>query len=116
MKPSASILAVLGLRTEILSPSLKEVPAEANIDLHSDSLGNGGRADRGVSFGLEVEVEYEEEREAVCRIRSGRVDETDVGLKPGREAYFSDTLETREVENIVLLDLHVLKVWQTERS
>ena len=102
MKPSARALAVLGFRIDILSRSPRG-PERLNTCLHSDCSGNGGRAERGTSFGLEVEVEYG--REPVCRMWATRVDETDVGLKPERGARFSDDLETRDAENIALLDL-----------
>ena len=59
------------------------------------------------SFELEVEVVYGEKPEAMCGIRTMRVDETDVGLKPERGTRFSD-LETRAFESIVWLDLHAL--------
>jgi len=108
VKPSASALAVWGFRIEILSRSPREAPRELNIGLHSDWSGKGGRADRGVSLELEVDggeglvVEVEKKPEVVCGIRTVRVDETDVVLKPERGARFSDDLETRAVESIVL--------------
>ena len=118
MKPSARVLAVLGFRIEILSRSPIEAPTGLNIGLHSDWSGKGGRADRGVSFelgvdeggGLVVAVENGENPEAMCGIRTMHVDETDVGLKSKRGTRFSDDLETRAVESIVLLNLHVLFV------
>lgn len=57
VKCSARALAVLGFRMEILSRSTVEVRGGLNIGLHSDSSGKGGRADKGVSFEVGVEVE-----------------------------------------------------------
>lgn len=57
VKLSARILAVSGLRMETLSRSATEIRGGLNIDLHSDCSGKGGRADRGVSSEVEVEVE-----------------------------------------------------------
>lgn len=102
VKPSARVLAVFGLRMEILSRSPTQARGGLNIGLHSDWSGNGGRADKGVSFGLEtegeegleVEVEYGIELKALCRIRIVRIDRTDVGLKPELGTHFSDGLET----------------------
>ena len=107
VKPSARALAVSGLRMEILSRSARGLLGGLNIGLHSDWSGNGGRADRGIPFGLGVEVEYGKEPEAVSRILSTRVEETDTDawLKPERETRLSDDLETRDAVNIVLLDL-----------
>ena len=72
------------------------------------------------SFGLEVEVGYGKEPEVVWRIRTARVDETGVGVKPERGVGFGDDLETREVGNIVLLVPRrwgsVTEWWQAERS
>lgn len=95
------------METLSLSPGVLE---GLNIVFHSDSSGNGGRADKGVSFEFEVEVEYGEGPEVAWRIRAARVDETCVGLKHERGTRFSDDLETRAVENIVSLDLHALEV------
>jgi len=93
MKPFARAMAVLGLRIETLSPSPKEAPGGLNIRFHSDWSGRGGRSDRKVWF-FEVEVEYGERPEVVCRIKTARVDETEFGLWPWREARFNDDLET----------------------
>ena len=116
VKPSARVLAVWGLRIEILSRSPETEPRGLNIGLHSDWSGNGGREDKGVSFGLgvkgeclEVEVEYEKEPEAPRRIRIVCADGTDAGLKPEQGTRFSDCLETRDVESIVLLELYALE-------
>ena len=57
VKRSARILALLGFRTETLSRSPIVVRGGVNTVFHSDSSGKGGRADKGVSFELEVEVE-----------------------------------------------------------
>jgi hypothetical protein len=116
VKPSARVLADSGLRMEILSRSPKEEPTGLNIGLHSDSSGKGGRADSRVSFELEVEVEYGEEPEVVCWMRTVRNDETDVGWKTERETRFSDDLETRGAESIVLPELHAVTEWWTERN
>ena len=110
VKLSARALAVSGLRREILSRSPMEAPGGVNIVFHSDSSGRGGRADRGVSLGLEAEVEYGEQSKVVGRIRTVRVDEKDVRLKPGRGARFSDDLRPQALGNIVLLDPHALEV------
>jgi len=105
VKPSARALAVSGLRMEILSRRERVLPGGLNIGLHSDWLGNGGRADRGIPFGLGVEVEYGKEPEVVCRIWATRVDESNAWLKRERGARFGGDLMMRDVENIVLLDL-----------
>jgi len=106
VKPSARALAVSGLRMEILSRSARGLLEGTNIGLHSDWSGNGGRAARGIPFGLDVEVEYGKEPEVLCRNWDTRVDETDAWLKPERGAHFSGDLETRDVENmVVFLDL-----------
>jgi hypothetical protein len=57
-KLSARALAVSGLRIDILSLNSKLAPGGVNIDFHSDPSGKGGRADKGVSFESEEEVEY----------------------------------------------------------
>ena len=115
VKPSARALAVSGLRIEILSRNERGLLEGLNIGLHSDWSGNGGRAARGIPFGLEVEVEYGREPETVCRIWATRVDETDAWLRPERGACLSGDLETRDVENIVLLDLTLYWGSVTER-
>ena len=117
MKPSARILAVLGLRIETRSRSPREAPGKLNIALHSDWSGKGGRADRGVSLelevegeeGFEVEVEYGEERDVARRMRTLWVDETNDRLKSERGARFSSNLGARVAESIVLLDPHALR-------
>ena len=90
-----------------LSRSARGLLGGLNIGLHSDWSGNGGRADRGIPFGLGVEVEYGKEPEAVSRVLPTRVEETDTDawLKPERETRLSDDLETRDAVSIVLLDL-----------
>ena len=119
VKPSARVLAVRGLRIEILSRSPIEAPGGLKIVLHSDWSGKGGRADRGVSFepeaeGEEVEVEYGEGPGIAWRIRTLRVDEISVELKDEQGVCLSDDLERRAVESIVFK--FVLLDWMVNRS
>jgi hypothetical protein len=65
VKPSASVLAVSGLRIETLSRSTRGEPEGLNTRLHSDCSGKGWSADKGVSFESEREVEYGQEIEAL---------------------------------------------------
>ena len=65
VKPSASVLAVSGLRMETLSRSPMGEPGGLNTRLHSDCSGKGWRVDKGVSFESDGVVEYGQEIEAV---------------------------------------------------
>ena len=117
MKVSARVLADSGLLIEILSRSVIGEAGGENVFLHSSWSGNGARPE--ISFGLEVEVEYGKEPEFRWRIKTVRGDETEVGVKPERGARFSDDLETRDVESIVLLDprrWRSVTEWRAERS
>jgi hypothetical protein len=125
VKPSARALADRGSRIEILSRSPTEAPIGLKIALHSDWSGNGGRADRGVSSEKEaegevVEVEYGEGPGVAWRIRTLRVEGTNLELKDEEGMRLSDDLETRAAESIDLRDLHVLeaggRVWVSGRS